>query len=63
MRARYGEVLGVHLVAPQATEIIGQAVAAMQGELTAEELARGLRMHPTYSEAVFEAAREAAGWY
>jgi dihydrolipoamide dehydrogenase len=61
--SKYGEVLGVHIVAPQATELIGEAVTALQGELTADELARGLRMHPTYSEAVFEAAREAAGWY
>ena len=58
--AEYGEVLGVHLVSPSACEIIGEGVAALQGELTVQELARGMRMHPTYSEAVFEAARDTA---
>ena len=58
--SKYGEVLGMHLVGPQACELIGEGVAALQGELTVSELAKGMRMHPTFSEAVFEAARDVA---
>jgi dihydrolipoyl dehydrogenase len=57
--ARYGEILGVHIIGTNATEIIGEAVVAMQLESTVQELARGIRVHPTFSEAVVEAARDA----
>ena len=48
--ARYGEILGVHIVGSNATEIIGEAVLAMQLEATVQELARSIRVHPTFSE-------------
>lgn len=60
--ARYGEILGVHIVGSNATEIIGEAVTAMQLEATVQELARGIRVHPTFSEAVVDAARDAGSW-
>ncbi|WP_373498264.1 dihydrolipoyl dehydrogenase [Desulfococcus sp.] len=60
--ARYGEILGVHIVGSSATEIIGEAVLAMQLEATVQELARSIRVHPTFSEAVVDAARDAKGW-
>ena len=60
--ARYGEILGVHIVGAHATELIGEAVLAMQLEATANELARSIRAHPTFSENVVEAARDAANW-
>ena len=60
--ARYGEILGVHIVGAGATELIGEAVLAMQLEARAQELARSIRAHPTFSEAVVDAARDAAGW-
>lgn len=60
--ARYGEVLGVHIVGARATELIGEAVLAMQLECTVNELAYTLRVHPTFSEGVVEAARGCAGW-
>lgn len=60
--ARYGEILGVHIVGSCATELIGEAVLAMQLEATVNELARSIRMHPTFSETVADAARDAAGW-
>lgn len=60
--ARYGEILGVHIVGSNATEIIGEAVTAMQLEATVQELARSIRVHPTFSEAVVDAARDAGGW-
>jgi dihydrolipoamide dehydrogenase len=58
--ARYGEILGVHIVGAHATELIGEAVLAMQLEATASELAKSVRAHPTFSENVVEAARDAA---
>ena len=60
--ARYGEILGVHIVGSNATEIIGEAVLAMQLESTVQELARSIRVHPTFSEAVVDAARDAGNW-
>lgn len=60
--AQYGEILGVHIVGSNATEIIGDAVTAMQLEATVQELARGIRIHPTFSEAVVDAARDAGNW-
>lgn len=60
--AVYGTIHGVHIVGPHATELIGEAVLAMQLEYTAEELAAGIRIHPTYSEAVVDAARDAEKW-
>lgn len=62
MDAKYGEILGVHIVGANATELIGEAALAMQLECTAEEIARGVRLHPTFSETVVDAARDAMGW-
>jgi dihydrolipoamide dehydrogenase len=60
--ARYGEILGVHIVGSNATEIIGEAVTAMQLEATVQELARSIRVHPTFSEAVVDSARDVGEW-
>jgi dihydrolipoyl dehydrogenase len=60
--ARYGEILGVHIVGTHATEVIAEAVMAMQLEATVGELARSIRVHPTFSEAVVDAARDAGNW-
>ena len=60
--SRHGEILGVHIVGGNATELVGEAVMAMQLEATANELARSIRVHPTFSEAVVDAARDAADW-
>ncbi len=59
--SRCGEILGVHMVGPHATELIGEAVLAMELEATVEELARAIRLHPTLGESQVEAAREALG--
>lgn len=59
---KYGELLGVHILAPFATEIIGTAALAIQMEATLEDLARAAMPHPTISESLAEAAREALGW-
>jgi dihydrolipoamide dehydrogenase len=59
---KYGEILGVHIVGGGATELVGEAVMAMQLECTADELAHSLRVHPSFSETVMDAGRDAAGW-
>lgn len=55
-----GEILGVHIYADRATEMIGEASVAMTNELTAEELIHTIHAHPTVSEAIGEAFM--AGW-
>jgi len=60
--ARYGEILGVHIVGANATELVGEAVLAMQLECTVKELARSIRVHPTFSESVVDAGRDALKW-
>jgi dihydrolipoamide dehydrogenase len=45
-----------------ATEIIGQAVLAIQMEATLEDLARACFAHPTIGESMADAARDALGW-
>ena len=60
--AKYGEILGVHIVGVGATELVGEAVLAMQLECTAREFARSIRIHPTFSEAVVDAARDVEKW-
>ena len=54
-------VLGVHIVGAAASELIGQAVMAMEFEGTTEDIARTVFAHPTLSEAVHEAALAADG--
>lgn len=57
-----GEILGVHIVGSNASELIGEAVLAMQLECTVREFAKGFRVHPAFCETVVDAARDAAGW-
>lgn len=59
---RYDEIVGVHIVGPNATEVVGEAVLAMQLECTAAELANSIRVHPTFSEAIVDSARDAGNW-
>jgi dihydrolipoamide dehydrogenase len=53
------EVLGVHMIAPRAADLIMEAVVAMEYRASAEDIARICHPHPTYSEAVKEAAMDA----
>ena len=53
--AKYGEILGVHIIGPQATEIIAEAVVAMDSEATVEELMFTVHAHPTLSESLLDA--------
>src|SRR5207248_10197010 len=45
--AKYGEILGVHIIGPQATELIAEAVTAMELEATVEDLMWTIHAHPT----------------
>ena len=58
---KYGEVLGVHFIGSNASEMAGQAILAIQLEATLEDLARASFPHPTLSESLAEAARDALG--
>jgi dihydrolipoamide dehydrogenase len=58
---KYDEVLGVHMIGPRSTELIAEAVLALRLECTVEELIKTIHAHPTFSEAVAEAAHAAHG--
>ena len=50
------EVLGVHMIAPRAADLIMEAVTAMEFRASSEDIARICHPHPTYSEGLKEAA-------
>ncbi|GLC31035.1 dihydrolipoyl dehydrogenase [Clostridium omnivorum] len=56
---KYGEVLGVHIIASHATDMIAEAVTTMELEGTVYDLAKAVHPHPTLSEVVMEAAHGA----
>ena len=58
---RYDQVLGVHMIGPRATELVAEATLALRLECTVEELIRTIHAHPTFSEAVAEAAHATHG--
>jgi dihydrolipoamide dehydrogenase len=53
--AKYGELLGVHIIGPQATELIAEAVSVLELEGTVEHLMFTIHAHPTLSEAMLDA--------
>jgi dihydrolipoamide dehydrogenase len=59
--AKYGELLGAHLIGSQATELISELVMAKKLEATEEEIMHAMHPHPTYSEAIMEAAGQGLG--
>ena len=58
---KYDEVLGVHIIGPRATDLIAEACVALRLECTGEELIRTIHAHPTFAEAVGEAAHALHG--
>lgn len=58
---KYGRILGVHLLAPHATEIIAQAALALTLEATADEVMKTIYPHPTIVEGLQEAALAISG--
>ncbi|WP_030613140.1 dihydrolipoyl dehydrogenase [Streptomyces sclerotialus] len=59
--ARYGELLGAHLIGPEVTELLPELTLAQQWDLTVHEVARNVHAHPTLGEAVKEAVHGLAG--
>ena len=62
VEAKYGEILGAHIVGNRACDMIAEMVATMELEGGYQELARTVHPHPTVSEAVLDAARAVDGW-
>ncbi len=59
--AKYGEILGAHIVGAHATELIHELVVARANEFTVEEVDLAIHAHPTLSEAVAEACLDSLG--
>ncbi|MEV4624581.1 dihydrolipoyl dehydrogenase [Asanoa sp. NPDC049573] len=59
--AKYGEILGAHLIGPEVTELLPELTLAQQWDLTVHEVGRNVHSHPTLSEAVKEAVHGLAG--
>ncbi len=61
--AKYGEILGAHLIGPEVTELLPELTLAANMELTPEEIARNVHAHPSLSETLMEAAHGLTGGY
>ena len=59
--ARYGEILGAHMIGPDVSELLPELTLAQRSELTIAEIARNVHSHPTLSEVIMEAAHSAEG--
>lgn len=59
--AKYGEILGAHMIGPEVTELLPELTLAQMMELTPAEIARNVHAHPTLSETLMEAAHAAGG--
>ena len=58
---KFGEILGVHIIGPEAFELIGEAVTAMESEATVESMMNTIHAHPTIYEAIGEAFQNVHG--
>ncbi len=58
---RFGEILGVHIIGPEAFELVAEAVTAMESEATVESMMATIHAHPTLTEAVGEAFNNVYG--
>ncbi len=59
--AKYGEILGAHMIGPEVTELLPELTIAQMMELTPTEIARNVHAHPSLSEVLMEAAHAAEG--
>lgn len=59
--AKYGEILGVHIIGPDATELLAEPAFAMQMEATIDDIASTIHAHPTLYEGIYEAALATVG--
>jgi dihydrolipoamide dehydrogenase len=58
---KYGEILGAHIIGPDATNLISEISVAMRGELTIDEIRETIHPHPTLSEGIREAVLTVEG--
>ena len=58
---KYGQLLGVHIIGPRATELIAEATLAMKLEASPQEIVATIHAHPSLSEALREAALDVSG--
>jgi dihydrolipoamide dehydrogenase len=58
---KYGQMLGVHIIGPRATDLIAEATLALKMEATVEDIVQTLHAHPSLSEAMHEAALDVSG--
>lgn len=58
---KYGEILGIHIIGPHATDLIMEGVVSLQLENTVEELMRTIHAHPTLAEAIGQANEDVRG--
>ncbi len=59
--AKYGEILGAHMIGPEVSELLPELTLAQRFELTAEDVAHNVHAHPTLSEVLMEAAHGVSG--
>ena len=59
--AKYGEILGAHLIGVEVSELLPELTLAQKYEMTIEEITRNIHAHPTLSEILAEAAHAAIG--
>jgi dihydrolipoamide dehydrogenase len=59
--AKYGEILGAHIVGAHATELIHELAVARENEFTVEEIEMAIHAHPTLSESIAEAVLDSLG--
>jgi dihydrolipoamide dehydrogenase len=59
--AKYGELLGAHMIGANVTEMIAEIVVARKLETTGHEMLKAVHPHPTMSEAIMEATADAYG--
>jgi dihydrolipoamide dehydrogenase len=59
--AKYGEILGAHMIGPEVSELLPEMTLAQRMEMTAEDIARNVHAHPTLSEVLMEAAHGVDG--
>ena len=57
--AEYGEILGMHIIGPRATDLIAEGALAIEGEMTLDEIIETIHSHPTVTETMREAALNA----
>ena len=59
--AKYGEILGAHMIGPEVTELLPELTLAQLMEITPAEIARNVHAHPTLSEVLLEIAEDSFG--